>query len=77
MNKDKRDASIRVEIESDVLGNGVVWEGPTSRVREIRNIPARTLALLVAADGKPRASGMWRVSKMAVHSSTDAKNQEV
>ncbi len=62
MNKDKGDAIIRVETKSDVLGNGVFWEGPTSRVSEIRNIPARKLAHLVAADGKSRSAGMWRVS---------------
>lgn len=55
---------IRVETESDVLGNGVFWEGPACRVSEIRNIPARNLARLVAADGKSRSAGMWRVSVM-------------
>ena len=73
MNKYTGDAIIRVETKSDVLGDGVFWEGPTSRVMEIRNIPARRLALLVATDGKPRASGMWRVSAMATHPSTDSE----
>ena len=73
MNTDEGDAIIRVETESSVLGNGVFWEGSTSRVREIRNIPARNLALLVAADGKPRASGMWRASLMAAHPCTGSE----
>ena len=73
MNKEEDDLIIRVEIESDVLGNGFFWQGPTSRVMEIRNIPARRLALLVATDGKPRASGMWRVSVMAAHPITDSE----
>jgi len=73
LNKYTGDAIIRVETKSDVLGDGVFWEGPTSRVMEIRNIPARRLALLVATDGKPRASGMWRVSAMATHPSTDSE----
>ena len=30
-------------------------------------------AHLVATDGKPRASGMWRVSEMATHPSTDSE----
>jgi hypothetical protein len=73
LNKEEGDLIIRVETASDVLGNGVFWEGPASRVNEIRNIPARKLAHLVATDGKPRASGMWRVSAMATHPSTDSE----
>jgi hypothetical protein len=70
LNEDKGDAIIRVETESDVLGNGVFWEGPTSRISEIRNIPARKLAHLVATDGKSRSAGMWRASVMAAHPGT-------
>ena len=62
--------TIRVETKSDVLCDGVFWEGPADRVGEIRNIPSRQTAQLVAADGKPRACGMWRVS--VVHEAADA-----
>ena len=53
---------IVVETKSDVVGNGVFWRGPADRIDEIRNIPARKAAKLVAEDGKKRVIGMWHVS---------------
>ena len=53
---------IVVETKSDVIGNGVFWRGPADRINEIRNIPARKTAELVAKDGKSRVCGMWHVS---------------
>lgn len=53
---------ILVETKSEVIGNGVFWTGPAERIGEIRNIPARELAAMVARDGESRSLGMWRVS---------------
>jgi hypothetical protein len=55
---------IRVEYKSEVLGDGVFWEGPATAVAEIHNIPARETAQMVAEDGKARAYGMWHVSML-------------
>jgi len=55
---------IRVEYSSDVLGNGVFWEGLEENVSEILNIPARRAAELVKKDGEPRRIGMWYVRKI-------------
>jgi len=52
---------IIVEVKNEILGNDEFWRGPAERIGEIRNIPARQLAELVAADGKPRKNGMWHV----------------
>jgi hypothetical protein len=57
-------AMIVVEYKSDVLGSGTFWRGDESEVREIRNIPARQLAVQVAADGVKRKSGMWTVRQV-------------
>lgn len=54
---------LRVEVKNDILGDSVFWEGDSSRVDEIRNIPARQLAKRVMLDGKTRKDGMWVVSK--------------
>lgn len=53
--------TIIVEVKNEILGNSEFWRGDESRISEIRNIPARELAKLVAADGHPRVSGMWHV----------------
>lgn len=58
---------ILVETKNEILGNGVFWRGPSDRVSEIQNIPAREMAKLVAKDGKPRACGMWRVSAVSLN----------
>lgn len=55
---------IRVEYKSEVLGDGVFWEGPATAVAEIHNIPARQTAQMVAKDGKARVYGMWHVSML-------------
>ena len=56
---------IRVEVKNDILGNYVFWEGEASSVQEVRNIPARTIATMVAQDGIPRVFGMWHASAVA------------
>lgn len=53
---------ILVETKSEVVGSGVFWKGPADRIGEIRNIPAREIAAMVARDGKSRVLGMWQVS---------------
>lgn len=52
---------IIVTYKSEVLGQGIFWEGPSVRINEIRNIPARELAKEVIKDGQPRQVGMWSV----------------
>lgn len=56
---------VRVEVKNKILGDSVFWEGEAERVGEIRNIPARETAKLVAKDGQARTSGMWHVSALA------------
>lgn len=56
---------IRVEVKNEILGDSVFWEGEASAVREIRNIPARTIATMVTQDGLPRVLGMWHASAVA------------
>ncbi len=55
---------IRVEYESDILGKDIFWEGDSSQIDEIRNIPARQTAKIVVSDGigTTRKCGMWIVS---------------
>ena len=53
---------IIVEIKNKILGDDVFWRGPSERIDEIKNIPARETAKLVAKDGKKRVCGMWHVS---------------
>lgn len=53
---------ILVETKNEILGDGVFWRGPAERIKEIRNIPAREMAKLVAQDGVKRVLGMWHVS---------------
>ena len=55
---------IKVKYESDILGNDIFWEGDSSQINEIRNIPARQTAKLVILDGvgTTRKCGMWLVS---------------
>ena len=55
---------IRVEVKCDILGDDIFWEGDAENIDEIRNIPARRLAYLVAEDGEPRSIGMWHVSEV-------------
>ena len=54
--------NIKVEVKNDILGDCVFWQGSEEKVKEIRNIPARRLAVLVAEDGVARKTGMWYVS---------------
>jgi hypothetical protein len=56
--------NLRVEVKNAILGDSVFWEGPSERLEDIRNIPARDLARLVAKDGQTRKSGMWVVSAL-------------
>ena len=57
---------IKVEYRNEILGNGVLWEGPADAIEAIPNFPARYLATLVARDGEPRRDGMWHVSAVAI-----------
>ena len=56
---------LRVEVKNAILGDSVFWEGPSERLEDIRNIPARDLARLVAKDGQTRKNGMWVVSALS------------
>ena len=58
---------IRVEIENEILGDSVFWEGPSKRIGEITNIVARRLASLVVKDNIRRKSGMWIASAVCDH----------
>jgi len=53
---------IRVEVKNDILGNRIFWEGDSSKIQEIRNIPAKLTAEKVIKDGVDRTCGMWVVS---------------
>ena len=55
---------IVVEYKSDILGSGTFWRGDKSEIEQIRNIPARRLAVQVVADGVTRTSGMWTVRQI-------------
>ncbi|KKM74171.1 hypothetical protein LCGC14_1403060 [marine sediment metagenome] len=55
---------IKVQVENEILGNSVFWEGPENEIDKIWNIPARMLAERVVKDGKTRKSGMWKVSQI-------------
>lgn len=52
---------IIVDVKNEILGDSTFWRGPPERIREIRNIPARETAALVAKDGQKRVYGMWHV----------------
>lgn len=52
--------TIVVSYNSEVLGNGTFWVGDSTKLEDIRNIPARRLAEQVALDGKTREAGMWK-----------------
>jgi hypothetical protein len=56
---------IRVEVKNEILGDSLFWEGESTAIHEIRNIPARQIAKLVVKDGLPRILGMWHVSAVA------------
>lgn len=53
---------ILVEVKNEILGDSVFWRGPSERISEIRNIPARETARAVARDGQKRICWMWHVS---------------
>jgi len=54
--------NIRVAVKNEIMGDSIFWEGPSVKISEIRNIPARMLAERVVTDGKERKDGMWVVS---------------
>jgi hypothetical protein len=56
--------NLKVEVKNAILGDSVFWEGPSEKLEDIRNIPARDLARQVAVDGQTRKSGMWVVSAL-------------
>lgn len=53
---------LRVEVKNEILGNSIFWEGDSTNIEQIRNIPAKQTAKQVAKDGKNRICGMWYVS---------------
>jgi len=55
---------IKVEVKNDLLGDSIFWEGDSKNIDQIRNIPARNLAKIVARDGVSRKNGMWIVSEI-------------
>ena len=55
---------IRVSYDSEVLGSKIFWEGDSSDMSKLQNIPARMLVQQVAQDGKTRSSGMWTAKKI-------------
>lgn len=64
-------ARLQVTYCSEVLGNGVFWEGPPDRIEEIHNVVAQDLAQRVLRSQRPQATGMWRVMPL------DAQGQEL
>lgn len=50
---------IRVSYKSDVLGEGVFWEGKSEDIDEIANIPARMAAKNAIITNEPCVYGMW------------------
>ena len=56
---------IKVEVKNEIFGDSVFWEGDSSDIDGIHNIPARLLAKKVMIDGKTRKDGMWVVSESA------------
>jgi len=56
---------IIVEVKNEILGDSIFWRGHSEHISEIRNIPARETAKLVAKDGKSRVCGMWHISALA------------
>ncbi len=55
---------IKVEVENDLLGNSIFWEGDEKDIDDIANFPARKMARKVAIDGMTRVFGMWVVSEI-------------
>ena len=54
--------NIRVEVNNNILGNSVYWEGDANDINGIGNILAIITAKKVINDGKTRKKGMWTVS---------------
>jgi len=52
---------ITVAYNSEVLGQGIFWQGNPVETHLIRNIPARKMAEKTAVDGLTRKAGMWKV----------------
>lgn len=53
---------IKVEVRNEILGDSIFWEGDSTKLAEIQNLPAKRLADMVVIDGLPRRSGMWYVT---------------
>ena len=53
----------KVEYKSEVLGEGVFWEGASKDAGAIRNIPVRSIAKYLAKEGGGvKKYGMWTVT---------------
>jgi len=54
---------VRVEYDNKILGKDIFWEGDSSKINEIRNIPARKAAETIVQNGIRSAHcGMWIIS---------------
>ena len=53
---------IKIKVKNEILGDSIFWEGDSSKISEIRNVPARMLAEAIVKDGNSRKDGMWVVS---------------
>jgi hypothetical protein len=50
---------VKVAYKSDVLGQGVFWEGRSGDIDQISNIPAKIAAKSAVATNKICVYGMW------------------
>lgn len=50
---------IKVTYKSDVLGEGLFWEGKSDGVDQISNIPAKMAAKNAIMTNEPCVYGMW------------------
>lgn len=58
---------IKAEYINDILGSGVVFQGPSENIGDVTNVVAKRLAEMTAADGLTHKSGMWIASVVGEH----------
>ncbi len=67
---------IRVLFDNDILGHGVLWEGDSKDILQIRNYVARDLAHRVVKDGVRRKNGMWTVFEVKIEETEKNDNNK-
>lgn len=50
---------VKVTYNSEILGNGVFWQGKENEVFKCRNIPAQMIAKKAFQTGEVQKIGMW------------------